>query len=242
MGQRFLLHFFWAISVLFVRQSSCTPQRHRALCYVNNTGGGLVGLFEEARECQRCYPGEDISIPLPDPKNSNGKADILFVNERPGRIGTGNSGFISFDNDDPSAEFFKECFSLISVDRRLVFITNACLCHPIFEGYRDTAPSVREMKNCHYWLSRQLEMTDPQLVVTIGAVAFQSVLRHFNLWATYKNQKFLSLVGSVIADSQPWLYPLSHTSRLGRVNRPAHLQKNDWRKIPEILEKKRDAT
>jgi hypothetical protein len=43
----------------------------------------------------------------------------MFVNERPRRIGTGDSGYVSFDNSDPSVEFFKEYFN-DSTAKRLI--------------------------------------------------------------------------------------------------------------------------
>jgi uracil-DNA glycosylase family 4 len=195
----------------------------------------LNQLFEESRSCQRCFKGKEIYVPQPDPKNSIEKAEILFINERPGRIGTGQSGYISFDNDDPSANFFKECFEHIGLNRENIAITNACLCHPVFEGYTDTAPKIREIKNCHYWLQKQVEITQPKLIVTLGRVAYESILRYFNKWPVRNSSSFLGSVGEVIKDTNTWVYPLAHTSRLGRVNRKAEVQIADWERIPKIL-------
>ncbi|MBT4129685.1 MAG: hypothetical protein HOE44_03075 [Candidatus Marinimicrobia bacterium] len=196
---------------------------------------GLKEVFCEAKACDKCYPGKDIYVPLPDSKNSDDKADIIFINERPGRIGTGESGYVSFDNNDPSAIFFKECFEHAGLDRSNVFITNACLCHPNFEGYTDTAPKVSEMKNCHYWLEKQLEIAQPKLIVTVGRVALESTLRYFGCWSTRSKNKFLDVVGKSITATSSVVYPLSHTSRLGRVNRSSELQKKDWARISGIL-------
>jgi uracil-DNA glycosylase family 4 len=207
-----------------------------------NDSMSLKEIFCEAKYCQRCYPGEKIYVPLPDPKNSDGKSEILFINERPGRIGTGQSGYISFDNDDPSANFFRECFQLAGLARNNVFITNACLCHPSFEGYTDTAPKLRELKNCHFWLQKQIEIAQPKLIITVGRVAFESVLRYLDQWPISSRTKFLDAVGKVVRNTNPWVYPLSHTSRLGRVNRKAELQKQDWLNIPKVITEINNAT
>jgi len=135
--------------------------------------------------------------------NSDNFADILFVNERPGRIGPGQSGYVSFDNNDPSANFFKECFELAGLRREKVFITNACLCHPDYPGYKDTAPNDGELVNCHFWLEKQIEITDPKLIITIGKKAFESVLRYYECWVKYKNIAFLSQVGKLIRETDP---------------------------------------
>ena len=207
----------------------------------SNSESGAVRLFKDARACTRCYPGKDIYVPLPDPKNSQATAEIMFIMIRPGRIGTGESGYVSFDNDDPTANFAKECFEATGLDRESVFVTNACLCHPDFEGYRDKQPAIWELKNCHHWLGPQLEIVQPILIVTLGWSPLQSVLRYFGLWPVKDKKTFESWVGQSIEINNPWLYPVAHTSDRGRANRAASIQKADWLKIPEILERARSA-
>lgn len=197
-------------------------------------------LIFSARSCDLCYGGEAIYIPEPDPKNSLTQADVMFVNERPGRIGTGQSGYVSFDNDDPSANFFKECFESTGIPREDIFITNACLCHPDFAGYTDTAPKLKEIKNCHYWLERQINLVQPKLIVTVGRVALESVLRYIKIWPLPNRPRFLELVGAPIDTDSMVVFPVAHTSRLGRVNRTADLQKEDWKKIAGKLRKARE--
>ncbi|MCK4830925.1 hypothetical protein KA005_85230 [bacterium] len=190
-------------------------------------------LYISARTCNRCYPGKEICVPQPDTKNASGKADILFVAERPGRNGAGKTGVISFDNDDPTADFFRECFELSGLSRKEIFITNACLCFPVFEGYADKKPSISEIKNCHYWFKKVLNLADPKLIVTVGSSALDSVLRYFN----HKlSTNFLQIVGTLITETNPSIYPIAHTSRRGRINRSGDLQKEDWLKIPKIIE------
>lgn len=198
----------------------------------------IQDLIISARECDRCYGGQRIYVPLPDPNNSLEKAKIMFINERPGRIGTGESGYVSFDNDDPSANFFKECFSLIGISREKIYITNACLCHPDFPGYTDTAPKLKEVKNCHYWLEKQIEIVQPEIIVTVGRVALESVLRYMYMWPLNGRPKFLDMVGQPVPNTYPIVFPVAHTSRLGRVNRKAEQQRQDWLKIRSLLEDK----
>lgn len=197
-------------------------------------------LIVSARECVRCYGGQDIYVPLPDPKNSTATADVMFINERPGRIGTGESGYVSFDNDDPSANFFKECFEVTNISRKNIYITNACLCHPDFPGYTDTAPKLKEIKNCHYWLNEQINLVQPKLIITVGRVALESILRYMNKWPLAGRPKFLDIVGQPIPNTYPIVFPVSHTSRLGRVNRSAEKQKTDWQKIQGILQEAKE--
>jgi uracil-DNA glycosylase family 4 len=199
----------------------------------------LAQLFSDGRGCDRCYPGQEIYVPQCDPNNSTGKSEVVFINERPGRIGTGKSGYVSFDNGDPTANFFRECFELAGLDRRSVFVTNACLCHPAFDGYKDKRPTVTELVNCHHWLRKQLETAKPLLIVTVGWKALESALRYFGHWPVRDRNTFGSWVGQLIEDNDPWIFPVAHTSDRGRANRKAAIQKEDWLKIPIILERAR---
>jgi DNA polymerase len=193
-------------------------------------------VFDEVQDCQKCYGANPIYVPYPDPNNAVDSAQIMFVNERPGRIGTGDSGYVSFDNNDPTAEFFRECFYPLNLDRKQVFITNACLCHPDFPDYTDKAPTKKEIVNCHEWLGRQLSIMQPKLIVTVGNVALQSMRLFFPSSKQLKTFKLKNDIGKVIRDTTPWVYPLYHTSRRGRTHRDAEKQKLDWLKIPSILE------
>lgn len=196
----------------------------------------IEGIFSSARNRTKCYGSSSIYIPFPDPINVLGPAKLIFINERPGRIGAGGSGYISYDNNDPSADFFKECFLQLKIDRRDIFITNACLCHPIYEDYEDTPLKNSEIRNCHYWLKRQIEVINPMLIVTIGGKALTSMrlLHHYS--SQLRPFKLTPDIGKVIKDTDPWIYPLFHTSRRGRANRVAKEQKKDWLKILDILE------
>lgn len=196
----------------------------------------VQNLFDEAQDCHKCYGDNPIYLPYHDPDNALESAQIMFVNERPGRIGTGDSGYVSFDNNDPSAEFFKACFNQLNLDRKQVFITNACLCHPVFPEYTDKAPKKREIVNCHGWLRRQLTIMQPRLIVTIGNVALQSMRLFFPSSEQLRNYQLKKDIGKVIRDTTPWVYPLYHTSRRGRTHRDAEKQKHDWLKIPSIFE------
>jgi uracil-DNA glycosylase family 4 len=192
-------------------------------------------IFDEAQHCTRCYGDTPIYVPYPDPKNAANAARIMFLNERPGRIGTGESGYVSFDNDDPSANFFKECFYQLGIDRKEIFISNACICHPLYPDYRDASPRKRELRNCHYWLKKELDIVQPKLLVTIGSKALDSLKLFFSSSRKVREFQLKYDIGEVIKDTEPWIYPLYHTSRRGRTHRRAEQQRMDWMLIPQIL-------
>jgi len=206
----------------------------------SNMDKEILAIFIEAKSCRRCHGDIPLHVPLPDEKNGGVGAKILFLVERPGRIGTGKSGRISFENEDPTAEFFKGLFFSIGIDRKDIFITNAVLCHPIIAGYKDTPPSTKELKNCLYFLERQIKTIRPKLIVTLGRKPLQAIKYSYLHRIRLKEFELNNNIGEVITDELPFVYPLYHTSFRAQLTRPANKQREDWFKIPEILRKVKD--
>lgn len=200
----------------------------------------ILAIFAEAKSCQRCYGKTPLHVPLPDEKNGGVGAKILFLVERPGRVGTGKSGRVSFENEDPTAEFFRGLFFSIGIDRKDVFITNAVLCHPILAGYKDVPASTKEIKNCLYFLETQIKTIKPKLIITLGTKPLQAMKYLYPHRIILKKFQLKNNIGEVIADELPFIYPLYHTSLRARLTRPANKQREDWSKIPEIFKEAED--
>lgn len=196
----------------------------------------IVKLFKKVKKCRKCYPHE-LCVPLPDPKNGYKNVKVMFINERPGRIGAGGSNYISFDNNDPSAKWFKYCFSLTNLSRKEIFTTNACLCYPKKEGYNDTTPKTQIIKNCQDWLELQIEIMKPKLIVTLGNSALKAIKLRFKDQNSkeLKRFKLKNNIGTVVKTTNPWIYPIYHTSLRARITRKNNQQKKDWEKIRTIL-------
>jgi len=196
----------------------------------------LERVFRDARECRLCWGDAPRNVPLPDPQNGLVGVDVLFVCERPGRVGTLRSGYVSFDNDDASARFFKELLGVTRIRRERIFITNAVLCHPLTDGYRDAPPRPAELRNCVAFLERQVAATNPRLIVALGGVALRSLQTLFRDCAELQAFTLGRAVGAVVHWQGRAIYPLYHHSMRGRMARPARLQRQDWQEIPCILE------
>lgn len=197
----------------------------------------ILNIFIEAKSCRRCYGDTLLHVPLPDEKNGGVGATILFLVERPGRVGTGKSGRVSFENQDPTAVFFRDLFFNTGLDRRTIFITNVVLCHPILDGYKDMTASTKELKNCLSFLERQIDTIKPRLIITLGAKSLQAIKYLYPYRTTLKNFELKNNIGELIDDELPFIYPLYHTSLRARITRPPNKQREDWSKIPEILNK-----
>ena len=194
----------------------------------------IIAIFKEAKICKKCYGSTPLRVPLPDEENGDIGASILFIYERPARKGAGKSGRISFDNEDSTARFFKELFSSIGISRKDIFITNAVLCYPLIEWWTDTSPERKQIRNCLFFLERQIKIINPKLIVTLGVTALQAVKYLFSNSMQLKSFKLRNNIGEVITDVIPFIYPLYHTSLKARATRPEEKQRGDWQKIPVI--------
>ncbi|GEM_PF-2182625 len=202
-------------------------------------------FFEQYQErCEACSNGGKVVIPKPDPFNATKRVEVVFINERPGPIGPRKSGYISFDNPDESAKFFKELFcETFGLNyRERILITNACLWYPDLPNYRNRTPTATEI-NCGLpILKDQIDCLKPLLIVTVGARALGAVRK---LYPSKKLQKarLKTHVGILIDDTPIPVFPVYHTSLLGRTHRSREKQKRDWMKLKEalkILEKNKE--
>jgi DNA polymerase len=193
-------------------------------------------FFEKYREqCQAANGGRPIVIPKPDNQNGSVGAKILFLNERPGRIGPGKSGRISFENDDPTARWFRELCSLTGINRKEIFITNACLYYPNDPRYKDKPPTARELKCGAPVLQDQIDRIRPQLIVTMGNTALKALRYIFPQSQQLRRFRLKRDIGALISDTTPVVYPLYHTSSRARVTRSKKAQLADWKKISQYL-------
>ncbi len=191
-----------------------------------------IDFFEQYRSrCEKCNNGERVLIPKPDEKNGFVGAKIMFINERPGRVGPGETGFVSFDNSDPSARRFKELFSLINIPRKDIFITNTCLWYPDDPNYTDTPPNIVSSVPI---LQDQIQTIKPLLIVAVGGTALKALKMIFKESKQLRNHR-LSDVGKVINDTNPIIYPVYHTSNRAGITRSFEEQKKDWRMMAKFL-------
>lgn len=127
----------------------------------------LAELEREASACTRC--------PLAKGRTTvvfgvgNPEADLMLVGEGPGR-----------DEDLAGEPFVGRSGKLLDrllleelgMDRRHCYIANIVKCRP--PGNRDPEPM--EIAACEPFLSSQLDLIDPKVVVTLGAVAARAML------------------------------------------------------------------
>ncbi len=97
----------------------------------------------------------------------------MFVAEAPGRLGGARTGAPL--SSDETGRRFSRWLADAGIDRSTVFITNAVLCNPLDAVGRNRPPRIAERRACAGWLTRQIEVVDPDVVVALGAVALASL-------------------------------------------------------------------
>jgi uracil-DNA glycosylase family 4 len=204
---------------------------------LSQTSMKIEDFFEQYRaECEACNGGKPVCIPEPDTKNGFQGSAVMFINERPGRIGSGKSNKMSFENEDPTANWFKELFAMTGLDRREIFITNARIYYPQGDpGYKDRPPTLREIACSAPILKSQIEAIRPRLLVSMGNTALAILRLVFPESQQLRRFVLKRDIGTVIADTPMSIYLLYHTSRRAQVTRNREMQKKDWSRIAALI-------
>lgn len=134
--------------------------------------GTLDALRKEARQCSRC----ELHCKATQTVFGEGpqSAKVMFVGEQPG------------DHEDlagrpfvgPAGKVFDSVAGEVGLDRASVYVTNAVK-HFKYEprGKRriHQKPHQGEIQACRWWLTREVELIRPSLIVALGATAFYAL-------------------------------------------------------------------
>ena len=163
----------------------------------------------------------------------NGKvgARIMFIGEAPGRHG-GDRTRVPFSGDQ-SGRNFERFIASINLRRADIFITNAVLCSPRSASGTNRRPTRLEVANCAAFLRRQIEIIDPPVVVTLGAVALAALKS-----IEYHRFSLKSDAGQVRTWHGRLIVPLYHPSPQVCASRRDHAaQLRDYQQVARALER-----
>jgi uracil-DNA glycosylase family 4 len=183
-------------------------------------------LIERVRACEAC-PQVRFSHVL-GPANGPATARVLFVGEAPGRLGAGRSG-VPFRGDE-SGRRFEALLALAGLTRDEVFVTNALLCNPVDAAGRNRRPRVSDVRRCLPFLTEQLGVIDPAVVVALGEVALQALGR-----IEAHEARLRSHAGQAVEWYGRLLVPLYHPGRRALVHRAEAAQREDWLALTRIV-------
>lgn len=127
----------------------------------------LDELRAEALACTTCRLSEErTQVVFGD---GNPEADVVFVGEAPGqREDERGVPFVG-----RSGQLLDQLLGEVGLERRDVYIANVVKCRP--PSNRDPRPD--EIEACKGYLSEQLRLIDPKVVVTLGNFASKLLLK-----------------------------------------------------------------
>lgn len=115
-------------------------------------------LAERAKACRRCPLAEGRKTVVFG--EGNPQAALMFVGEGPGEVedDTGRP-FVG-----PAGQLLTQILASVGISRDDVYIANIVKCRP--PGNR--VPTRAEMEACWEWLSAQIALIRPRIIVTLG--------------------------------------------------------------------------
>ena len=153
-------------------------------------------------------------------------AEIIFVGEAPGRQeDLRGRPFVG-----AAGKFLDELLGSIGLSRDEVYITNVVKSRPVSGSPpgRNRVPSPDEIAACVPWLTRQLDIIRPALIVTLGRVA----LEHF-----FPGRKIAEVHGRPQTVDGVTVLPLYHPAMALYRRDWTAILKRDFRTIARLARK-----
>jgi uracil-DNA glycosylase len=136
------------------------------------SGSNLETLRDEAADCRACHLWKDATQTVfgEGPQH----AQVMLVGEQPGdKEDLAGKPFVG-----PAGQMLDRALEDAGIDRKKVYVTNAVKHFKFLSRGKirlHQKPNTSEIKACRQWYERELKSINPDLVVTMGATAAQSV-------------------------------------------------------------------
>ncbi|MBU0647682.1 uracil-DNA glycosylase [Patescibacteria group bacterium] len=149
----------------------------------------LETIHRKVKTCALCPLSQTRTHAVPGAGNPN--SEIVFVGEGPGK----NEDLQGLPFVGAAGKYLEQLLESINLTRDDVFITNIVKCRP--PNNRDPLPD--EVSTCAPYLTRQLEIMQPKLIVTLGRHAMNFFLSNLRISTAhgqpkrYRGQVYLPL-------------------------------------------------
>jgi DNA polymerase len=180
----------------------------------------LAELNAAVNACRACPLGSSRNRAVPGEGPVD--AEIMLIGEGPGyyedqqgRPFVGQAG-----------QFLEQLLASIGLERSDVFIANVIKCRP--PANRDPLPE--EIGACSGWLSRQLEIVQPRLIVTLGRYSMARFVPGVAIGRVH---------GQLRRAGDSWVVPMYHPAAALHQGSLRRTIEEDFRKIPAYLEQAR---
>jgi DNA polymerase len=136
-------------------------------------------------------------------QRASAQVSIMMIGEQPGdREDIEGRPFVG-----PAGKLLDRCLKEAEIDRNKVYITNAVKhfkWEPRGKLRLHKKPSLTEIRACKPWLSAEVEVVKPKLVVCLGATAAQSILGSgFRVTASHGTVQHAEGFPPIIATTHP---------------------------------------
>ncbi|MGB9677666.1 MAG: uracil-DNA glycosylase [Candidatus Ratteibacteria bacterium] len=157
-----------------------------------------------------------------------GSGDInskfLFIGESPGK--KEDETGIPFCGK--AGEILDKLFQSIFLKRKDVYITNVLKCRPP----RNRQPRKDEIEKCSFYLERQIEIIDPEVIICVGKVSLTFIFERF---LKRKNPIISDLHGKLIEVGKRKIFPVFHPAFAIYNPEKFKIMLKDFEKLREII-------
>ena len=176
----------------------------------------LARLCQEIIACRDCELAEYRTKVVPGEGAED--TDLLLIGEAPGwHEDQQGRPFVG-----PAGQFLDQLLASIGLHREEVYIANVIKCRP--PQNRDPLPA--EIQSCRKWLDRQIEIIQPQVIVTLG---------RYSLARYFPNQSIGKIHGKPRKLGDVIYYPMYHPAAALHQGSLRKTIETDMLKIPQIL-------
>jgi len=181
----------------------------------------LAQLCEEIIACRDCELANYRTKVVPGEGAED--ADLLFIGEAPGwHEDQQGRPFVG-----PAGQFLDQLLASIDLRREEVYIANVIKCRP--PQNRDPLPA--EIQSCRKWLDRQIEIIQPQMIITLG---------RYSLAQYFPNESIGKIHGKPRKSGGVIYYPMYHPAAALHQGSLRRTIETEMLKIPQILAQAKD--
>lgn len=179
-------------------------------------GPTLETIAENVRVCTACELCRTRTHAVPGEGNHDARIMLIgegpgFNEDKQGRPFVGNAG-----------TFLNELLGKAGLRREDVFITNVVKCRP--PGNRDPMPD--EITACSGYLDHQIELIDPDVIVTLG---------RFSMQRWFRNERISKIHGEPRAEGKRLIVPMYHPAAALHQAALRSTIEDDFARLPKIL-------
>ena len=183
----------------------------------SNQSDSLEQIANEVRTCTKCDLCKLRIRAVPGAGNF--AAGMLVIGEGPGR----NEDQQGLPFVGQAGKYLDELLGMADVVRSDVFITNVVKCRP--PGNRDPLPD--EIAACSGYLERQIDLIDPNLIVTLG---------RFSMARWFPGDRISRIHGQERTFGPRVVVPMYHPAAALRSSAVKADLEADFRKLPSVAE------